>query len=62
MAEYRKENISKEKVEIDINQIPPLQMRLLCKTLLDACQKFYSKSENVKKYEEWKRSREENKQ
>ena len=59
MAEYQKEEISTEKIEIDVNQISPYQMRLLCKTLLDACHKFYSDPENVKKYEEWKRSKEE---
>ena len=62
MAEYKKEEISTGKVEIDINQIPPYQMWLLCKSILEACQKFYSDPENVKKYEEWKRAKEENKQ
>lgn len=62
MAENKKEEVSTGKVEIDLNQIPPYQMRLLCKTILEACQKFYSDPENVKKYEEWKRAKEENKQ
>ena len=62
MAEYKKEEISMGKVEIDINQIPPYQMRLLCKTILEASQKYYSDPENVKKYEEWKRAKEDNKQ
>lgn len=61
MAEYKKEKVGTEKIEIDVNQIPPYQIRLLCKTILEACQKFYSNPENIKKYEEWKRSKEENK-
>ena len=58
MEDYKKEEVSAGKVELDINQIPPYQMRLLCKTPLEACRKFYSYPENVKKYEEWKRSKE----
>lgn len=42
--------------KIDVSQIPEWQMNRLCRTLLDACKRYYSDPENVRKYEEWKAS------
>ena len=42
--------------KIDVSQIPEWQMNQLCRTLLDACKRYYSDPENVRKYEEWKAS------
>lgn len=42
--------------KIDVSQIPEWQMNQLCRTLLDACKRYYSDPENVRKYEKWKAS------
>lgn len=42
--------------KIDVSQIPEWQKNQLCRTLLDACKRYYSDPENVRKYEEWKAS------
>lgn len=42
--------------KIDVSQIPEWQMNRLCRTLLDACKRYYSDPENVRKYEKWKAS------
>lgn len=42
--------------KIDVSRIPEWQMNQLCRTLLDACKRYYSDPENVRKYEEWKAS------
>lgn len=34
-----------------------VQMRLLSKALLDACERFYADPENMKKFEAWKAER-----
>ena len=44
------------KLKIDLSQIPERQMNGLCKALLDACKRYYSDPENLRKYEEWKAS------
>lgn len=42
--------------KIDVSKIPEWQMNQLCSALLDACKKYYSDPENMRKYEEWKAS------
>lgn len=44
------------KPKIDVSKIPEWQMNQLCRTLLDACKRYYSDPENMRKYEEWKAS------
>ena len=44
---YNMENIS----------LSDFQMKQLARTLLSACEKFYSNPENVKKYDTWKAAR-----
>lgn len=44
--------------KIDVNKIPKFQMDMLCRTLLESVRRFYEDPENVRKYEEWKKNRE----
>lgn len=44
------------KPKIDLNGLSEWQMNRLCHALLDACKRYYSDPENMRKYEEWKAS------
>lgn len=44
------------KPKIDLNGLSEWQMKQLCHALLDACKRYYSDPENMRKYEEWKAS------
>lgn len=46
--------MSDNHMKIDVSKIPPIEKELLCTTIFEACKKFYSDPENVKKYEKWK--------
>lgn len=46
-----------EPVKIDLNKVPPAEMRVLCETLLEAAKRFYDDPENRRKYEEWQAER-----
>lgn len=48
-----------EPVKIDLNKVPPAEMRVLCETLLEAAKRFYDDPENRRKYEEWQAERKE---
>lgn len=41
-------------VDIDFSKIPAVELRLLCKSAVQAAERFYSVPENVRKFEEWK--------
>ena len=47
--------ISEEAYNIENISLSEYQTEQLAKALLEACQRFYSDPENVKKYEEWKK-------
>ena len=47
--------ISEETYNIENISLSEYQTEQLAKTLLEACQRFYSDPENIKKYEEWKK-------
>ena len=49
--------ISKEHYNMENISLSDFQMKQLARTLLSACEKFYSNPENVKKYEAWKVAR-----
>ena len=49
-------NMNNQPPKIDVSQLPKWQMNRLCRTLLDACKRYYSDPENVRKYEKWKAS------
>lgn len=51
-----------EPVKIDLNKVPPAEMRVLCETLLEAVKRFYDDPENRRKYEEWLAKRKEQEQ
>lgn len=44
------------KPKIDLNGLSEWQLNRLCHALLDACKRYYSDPENMRKYEEWKAS------
>lgn len=45
-------------VSIIVKEIPTVELRLLCKTFLEATQRFYEDTENVRRFEEWRAARE----
>lgn len=49
--------ISEEHYNMENISLSDFQMKQLARTLLSACEKFYSNPENVKKYEAWKAAR-----
>lgn len=40
-------------VRIDPKEIPDMEMKLLCATILDAVIRFYKEPENMAAFEEW---------
>ena len=40
-------------VRIDLKEIPNMEMKLLCATILDAVIRFYKEPENVAAFEKW---------
>ena len=42
-------------VKIDLEKVPGIEMRSLCKVLVESVKRFYENPENVKRFEEWKR-------
>jgi hypothetical protein len=47
-------------VQIDISQIPTADTRNLSQTFLTAVRRFYDNPENLKKFEDWKKRKEQN--
>ena len=45
-----------DKIHIDTSKIPPMQAQLLGATFLAAVRRFYINPENVRRFEEWKRT------
>lgn len=45
-------------VNIIVKEIPAIELRLLCKAVLEATQRFYEDPENVRRFEEWRAARE----
>jgi hypothetical protein len=46
-------------VKICPNLIPAVDARVLCATVLDSVEKFYQNPENQRRFEQWKREKEE---
>ena len=46
-------------VKICPNSIPAVDARVLCATVLDSVEKFYQNPENQRRFEQWKREKEE---
>lgn len=44
--------------KFDFSQIPAVERRKLGKTFLGAVERFYSDPENIRRFEEWKKSQE----
>ena len=44
-------------VSIIVKEIPAIELRLLCKAVLEATQRFYEEPENVRRFEEWQAAR-----
>ncbi|MCD8054949.1 MAG: hypothetical protein LUF00_13145 [Lachnospiraceae bacterium] len=40
--------------KIDLSQIPDFELEMLCRSLIKACEKFYSDPKNVERFEAWK--------
>ena len=49
-----------DKVKIDVIRIPAIEVKILCRTLLDAVERFYSDPENRRRFEAWRQSKETN--
>lgn len=49
-------DMDENKPEIDLNQMPEA-MEQFYRTIVDACKKYYSDPENMRKYEEWNEKR-----
>ena len=49
-----------DKVKIDVSRIPAIEVKILCRTLLDAVERFYSDPENCRRFEAWRQSKETN--
>ena len=47
-------------VRIDPKEIPDMEMKLLCATILDAVIRFYKEPENVTAFEKWQAGKGEN--
>lgn len=45
------------RVKINIEEIPPVENRLLAKSVLDYVKRFYEDPENVKGFKEWQKMR-----
>jgi len=43
-------------VRIDTSQIPAVEVRLLCSTVLEAVMRFYEDPDNLRRFEEWRAS------
>lgn len=46
-------------IKVDPAKIPSVDVYLLCSTFLQAAKRFYEDPENVRKYEEWLKTQEE---
>lgn len=44
-----------QKVKIDCEAIPALQMNLLSQAILEATKAYFSEPENLQRFEEWQR-------
>ena len=44
-------------IKIDTAQIPGIEMKILCTTLVERMKIFYDDPENVRRFEEWKKNR-----
>lgn len=44
-------------VKINVKEIPPIENRLLAKSVLDYVKRFYEDPENVKGFKEWQKMR-----
>lgn len=49
-----------DRVEIDVSRIPVIEVKNLCRTLLNAAERFYGDPENRRRFEEWQKSKESN--
>lgn len=49
---------NRQPVKIDTSAIPKVEVRLLCKTFLDAVKAFYKDPKNLAGFEEWRKERE----
>lgn len=49
-------------LKIDVSLIPPIEMKLLAKSLLDYVKRFYKNPENRVAFEKWKAEQDKNKQ
>ncbi len=46
-------------VKICPPEIPAVELRVLCATVLDSVEQFYRNPENQRRFEQWKREKEE---
>ena len=44
-------------VRIDCAQIPRIEVKILCHTLVSSAERFYDDPENRRRFEEWQRKR-----
>ena len=42
-------------IKIDITQIPPVELKLLCQTLVKTVEQFYSDPKNRERFEQWEK-------
>ena len=43
-------------IKIDCTKIPPIEVKILCRTLLAAIEKFYDDPKNRERFEEWRKT------
>ena len=49
-----------DKIKIDVSRIPAIEIKILCRTLLGAIERFYSDPENCRRFEAWQKAKETN--
>lgn len=46
-------------VKIDVQKMPRIEVKLLCRTLLESAEAFYRDPANMAEFEAWKKARQE---
>lgn len=46
-------------IKIDCAKIPPIELKILCKTFVAAIEKFYDDPKNRERFEQWQKNRSE---
>lgn len=47
------------KIKIDYTKIPPIELKILCRTFVTAIEEFYDDPKNRERFEQWQKNRSE---